>query len=676
MASDLLDELRRSKARFEEENVDFYGRRKVWDSLLKRQLKTELPPELEGSQEGLQYQTPELLKALFDQGEVLVMNPVIFGVNALDQADSAKVTGREIMLWTARGWEYENDGRWWDKAVGHGQIRHGIKTMAQRWNHASIEPEQTALEANGVEEAMAVISKAASGLVNALKDNRDAKKDQKWVKHPFYWLPCDYKGMSWMGNPNREEGADVAYYQYQIAYSQAKSEFSSATRQFTLSRLGKVAWVDRSQSIESEYTGDAVIWVTVRDARKLDGSRCKVAGCDHPQRDISVYASLTGEELNEEDLVDTIDSPFPGNSFHIIGGRTTDDDDLNLSYTPLMMPMYVEAVWQNYLTTTMATIARQDYSDDYFYIDLSNVPAHVRIPEGGVLMSVERPEPGSGELPLYPGPVQKYPRSMSPHFLELLNQSHQRMVEFKMNRFLSGQAYTEASNATALAFKSQYQQAALPFNGLLANSAMVIRRSRRYEIHAIKFWGLSEPKESKTRYYAIMTGSESVKGRKAKSGETIWVDADKLNLDFDISVTSASETLAEQEQRWVLGKDMYSSGVYDEEDLITSAGIEDVEGQLEKLRASYVVEDMSPLLREATKEMLTKRASILTGFDLGALVGRPVFPSEPGQLDASANEPANAADPNGGKPQPSSIPDNAANPVNQGASGQKNVGQV
>jgi hypothetical protein len=621
-------ELQRVKDRFT--NSEFKTKRQLWDQVFSRDLPTELPPELTGSQEGLDYQTPDVSKTVFDHVDVLVMNPTVYDLTTLDEGATAKATGREILLWTARGWEYENEGRWWDRTVAEGQVRHGLKVMGLRWR-PSIEPEAKAVSADEDENAaIERITKSASEDTEADKKLRKRNESFKKRRHPFYWIDCDLYGCYWLGDERGEYGPDLFFYQYEVPYAEAKEQFSDK-KDFKLDSLGKVAWVGEEDSADEggEWAGEKV-YVTVRDGRKLGGEKCPLPGCDHPQRSIAVYVSQSSDEFLEDNKVDEVDSPFPGCSYFIIGGRTTSSRDPHERFYPLIHPLYVEAVWQNYLNTLLATAIRQDYADEDLYIDISKIPEWVQMPEGGVLSSVEKPEPGSGQLPMYPGPVVRYPKSISPHLVTMLEESAKRMNEYKMNRFLSGTAYTEASNATASAFKTQYQQAAQPFNGLLSQSDKAQIRSRRYEYHAIRFWAQAESEKVRSRFYAVMTGSQkNVKTMRAsKPGEVVWLDADKLeSVDFDLRVLTESETLAEQEQRWFLAKDQFVSGVGTAEDLVRSAGYEDVEGQLEKLRASYIQEDIDPLIREATKQMLIQKFSVATGFDLGALIGQPVFQS-------------------------------------------------
>ena len=591
-------ELRRAKERFQQNNNDWKNKRELWDRLLERKEPVTLPPELTGSQEGLDYQTPDLEKTMFDHVDVLVMNPTLYDLETLDDSATARAKGRDILLWTARGWEKENEGRWWDRVVAEGQVRHGAKVMGLRWRPQT-EPDLDYGDAEQAEENLTARSESA-----------------KRNPHPFYWIDTDLYGCYWLGDERREFGPDVLFYEYEIPYIDAQQRFSGE-KSFSLSHAGKVVWLGEDEVNPEEFDGET-IHVVVRDGKKLDGSICQLPGCTHPQRTIALFAFLEGQAIDDANMIDEVDSPFPGCSYFVIGGRVSSNRDPHKRFRPLMYAMLAEAAWINYLNTTLATMARTDYADEFFYINLANVPEWVRLPEGGDRMVVERPEPGSGEIPMYPGPVQRYPKEASQHLITLLDQANQRMASYKINRFLTGEAFTESSNATASAFKNQFQQAGLPYNALLAESDTAQHRSRRYEYHAIRWWGMTDPEDAKTRFHAVMSGGNARgvrTGKAAKPGEAIWVDADKLTLDFDLRILTESQTLAEQEQRWFIAKDQYLFGVLEPDDLIRAAGFDDIEGQKEKLRSFYIMQDAEPMIREMTLAAVQRRLSILTGID-------------------------------------------------------------
>src|SRR5688572_29369385 len=110
------EQLRQAKSTFTKTD-GFQASRKKYDQIIARDFETELPPELTGSQEGLDYQTPDVEKAMFDHMDVLIMNPTVYDVLMLEDTETAKELGREILMWTTRGWETENRQRWWDTSV-------------------------------------------------------------------------------------------------------------------------------------------------------------------------------------------------------------------------------------------------------------------------------------------------------------------------------------------------------------------------------------------------------------------------------------------------------------------------------------------------------------------------------------------------------------------------------
>jgi hypothetical protein len=616
----ISDQLRQAKSRFTKSD-GFQDARRKFDRILARDFATELPPELTGAQEGLDYQTPDVEKAVFDHMDVLVMNPTIYDVLMLEDTDTAREHGRNILLWTTRAWETEDRNRWWDRAVGEGQVRHGVKVMALRW-HEQTEPDVDVGEKPDDDDYEAQAEYAEKR--NKARDDAFKKR-----KHPFYWTDCDLYGCYWIGDERREEGPDVFFYEYEIPYVEAVHRFSKSDKKFTLSDAGKVGWLGEGEADPVDDADTRKVKCLVRDGRDLSGRRCIIPGCDHPQRTICIYVACSGEgEDYDEEPVEEYDSPFQGCSYFVIGGRSSSDRDPDRRFRPLMYPLYVEAAWQNYLNTVLATMARTDYSDDYFYLDTSKTPQWVTVPEGGTPVQIDQADLQAGNIPALPGTVQRFPKTMSPHLMEMLNQSLKRLETYMPNRFVTGQAFTEASNATGTAFIQQAQQAALPYNMLLSASDEAQLKSRRYEYHAIRYWAEAEPAEAKTRYYSVMTGNTDIvrmARHSASAGEVVWVDAAKVGLNFDLQVRTKSETLAEEGARWLQAKDQHMYGVLTTDQLLRAAGTDDIQGQKEALRMEEIRADVQPLITEIRRRRIIQKASVRTGMDFGALIGQPVF---------------------------------------------------
>src|SRR3990167_4879463 len=124
-AAAIKDELERAKQRFEEA----WSQRELWDFLVDRKLPTKLPPELTGMQEGLDYQSPDAEKAIFDLVDFLMINRTMWAISVMEQGSRAKDWGRDILLTLASGWEQMSWGRWVEAATAEGQVGHGVKVM-------------------------------------------------------------------------------------------------------------------------------------------------------------------------------------------------------------------------------------------------------------------------------------------------------------------------------------------------------------------------------------------------------------------------------------------------------------------------------------------------------------------------------------------------------------------
>lgn len=607
---------------------DFKTHRETWDLLLDRNLPTSLQPELTGAQEGLDFETADLENAAFMHVDVLTMNLPGFDVHSYEEAIRSKQDARDILLWTAHTWEEMNFKGWWSTYTAEGQVRHGISASQLKWREHP-EPD--------------------------VEGEKARNETFKRRKNCFYLEDCDIYGVYTLGD-DPITGPDIAFLEYEVPFIEASEKYSKGNSKMTLDGTSKVVWLGEGEATqdgrETSETINSKVRVIVRDARSLDHSNCPIEGCVYPARTISIYVCGMGEDLSESHMVESYDSPFRDCSIYVVGGRKSKIRNPDKRYRPLLLPLYAEAHWTNYLNTLLATIGRTDYADEYFYIDLSQTPEWVQLPEGGVNLVLDRPSAESGKIPAYPGPVARFPKTASPHIMELLKQSQQRLSSYLPNRFLTGNANTEASNATGTAFIQQAQAAGLPYNRLLNESDGTILRMFQNMYHAIQFWGVADTEGSPTRYYVATSGQETILSGGAAPGEVIWVDANKLSMDFDLLIRTKSETLAEENMRWMIMKDKKAAGAATEENLIKSAGFDDVEGQKRLLRADQIRADAEPLVRAMRNLRLVQRVSAVTGMDFTA-IAQMAGMGQPGQGSSGGQtQPANS----GSSQQPTTAP--------------------
>jgi len=597
----LANQVEQARNRF---NV-FREKRKTWADLLKRDLDIVLPEEVVKGDDYYQYKTPELEKAAHDWIDIGRTNPTVFDVLTIDQSADAKEDGRNVLMWSAHGWEKENEARWWDAAVLEGQAKYGLAVMRQCYHP----------------------QKVLTG---------DAKEKRRRQKHPFYWQDCDIMGVGWLGDEAQEGGPSFAFYESEIPYVDSLKYKKEGMKYGRAS--GKHGWYGQDQALDTG-TDPQTLKVTTIDA--ISDEPCPLDGCDHCLRKIHVYVCGMSEEISEDNKYETYDSPFPGCSFHVIPGRASRDRDMDARFRAMLVPMYVEAEATNYLSTLLYAQIREDYGPSGYYVDYSQADPR-NLPEGETV-DFDFHGASEGKIQGFPGEVRRMPRTLSPHLPTEIAQHNQRMQEFMPNRFLTGSAYSEASNATGTAFLAQQQQASLPANGLLSQSDAVILKSRKYEYHAIQFWGMAETKETQTEWYAVMSGNNRsvvVKGKQAKHSEVFKVTASMLaELDFDLAIVTKSETLAEADARYRLARQKYLDGVITPDQFLREAGADDVEGQKQMLRQAETYGLMQPLVQEAKKQAMTKMYKVIAGIDLAPA------PAMAGQMPVGAPNPVN---PSGG----------------------------
>lgn len=601
----LQNQIEQARRRFE---ADFRPNRVTWGDLRKRKLDIELPEEVVKGDDYYQYKTPELEKAAFDWQDIGTTNPTMFDVVTIDQSVEAKENGRNVLMWSAHGWELENEARSWDMAVIEGQVVDGVKVMQLCYRP----------------------QKVIEG---------DAKAKRKKQRHPFYWEDRDIHGMCWLGDETQEGGPSFAAYESEIPFTEAAIKYKKAGLQFGV-KGGKCGWFGQDIALDHEHHMETVK-VTTIDAIDPEGEECVLEGCEHVARKIYVHISGKEDEMTDDTLFEEYDSPFPGCSFFIIPGRRSSDRDMDARFRPMILPMYVEAEATNYLSTLLYAQIREDYGPAGYYIDYSQANP-LNIPEGESV-SFDFHGASEGEIQGFPGEVRRMPRTLSPHLPAEIAAHNQRMADFMPNRFLTGNAYTEASNATGTAFLAQQQQASLPANGLLQKSDAAILKSRTYEYHAIRYWGRSDPPGQPTEWYAVMSGNNRnvvTRGTQPKHAEVFKVTASMLeDLDFDLRIYTNSETLAEQQARYQLARQKKQDGAITPEQFLREAGSDDVEGQKQQLRAAETYGLMIPEIQAAKKAAITKIYKVLGGIDLvpapslaGAPMGAPESVSASGGL--------------------------------------------
>lgn len=573
----LQSQLEQARRRFESA---FREKRTTWDDLRKRDLDIELPEEVVKGDDYFQYKTPELEKAAFDWQDIGTTNPTMFDVVTIDQSADAKENGRNILMWSAHGWELENEGRSWDSAVIHGQVVHGVKIMRLCYRP----------------------QKVIEG---------DAKTKRKRQRHPFYWQDCDIYGMCWLGDESQEGGPNFAAYESEIPFTEAVSKYKKEGMQFGV-KGGKCGWYGQDVALDHEHHMETVK-VTTIDAVDPDGELCPLDDCEHPARKIYVHISGKDDELEEDSLFEAYDSPFPGCSFFIIPGRRSSDRDMDARFRPMILPMYVEAEATNYLSTLLYAQIREDYGPSGYYLDYSQADPR-NVPEGESV-TFDFYGASEGQIQGFPGTIQRMPRTLSPHLPTEVAAHNQRMADFMPNRILTGEAHQAASNATGTAFLQQAAQASMPINGMLQKSDAGILKSRTYEYHAIQFWGIA----GDTEWYAVMSGNNrnvTVKGKQPKHAEVFKVTAKMLEeTDFDLRIVTNSETLAEQDARYRLARQKYLDGVITPEQFVRESGADDIQGQFILLRTAETYGLMQPEIQQWKKAAITKIYQVMTGVD-------------------------------------------------------------
>ena len=564
----------------------FRGSDGIYDQLVNRELSTEIRPELSTLQDEIDYRSPNPAEALSQYIDILTMNPTRFDVVINGAARKDRETERQITLWTAHTWAEMDENRDFDSGCAEGQAKHGLKVYWLRHKplgQVTIEP--------GIR------------------------------RNPFYWQSCVIDGCFWVGD---YKNPDAFYYKYSLPVIGSGLKNSEGQKP-TIDSANKIGWIGLDESHDSSTTSGKRFDVFVRDSRDIE-SECEIPGCDHQRRVISSYISLSGGNLGDAMEVDSVYSPFPTCSFIIIPGvYFQTETDPHLKFRPKMEKLYSLTVWDNDLTTTLSILSRSESADNDIYLNIgrsdpATIAAMVRDKEGGPSFMIDRPEPGSNQIAAMVGTLERWPKPTSQHLMALLTKNREELIQAMPNRFMTGNANTEASNATAAAFMLSLEQSSLPFGRLLSFSDGAIGRALGKMIpHAIRYWSLSEG-DTDFKYSVALTGSEGALRHSAKTpGEVIMIDAETLACDYELIVLTENRTMAERQQEWYLTLNQYENGAKTSEDLIKAAGSFDVEGQKRLLLRDRLVTNLEPLRLKMQKLYLLRKAGNATGIDFGSL---------------------------------------------------------
>ena len=327
-----------------------------------------------------------------------------------------------------------------------------------------------------------------------------------------------------------------------------------------------------------------------------------------------------------------------------------------------------EAVVINFMESLLLTMTREDYEDRY-YMDISTIPEVVLQNEEimSMLSKFKKPDADANEIPIH-GKLERYPKEISEHLVTLINSHRELMNKFLINRFLTADlTHKESTDMPATAQLAQMEQAAKPFNRLYNHQDTAIRKTFMDGIfHLVNVWALSDPD---IRFYAATSGKEKLRIGSVDAGELLYVSPERLDIDFDLSLETRSETLEEQGQRQLLAFDLYSKGAINFDEMLERCGVRDIEGMKQKLWEDRLERQYAPKEAMITDLVMNRLIMTETGIDFGMLGGGMM--GQPGALPPGAPSQAGG----GGVPASGAVPAtsllgrNISVPPTEGASG-------
>ena len=601
--------------------------RKHWDLLLNMRYPTKLQDELEKWAAAADYRTPDLRREVRDWETVIANRPTVYSAPTTDKSLETQKLVRQALMFAGRGWEYENEGRIADHKLTEGMVRWGMAVMQYCW-YAQYEPKvDAALEAD-----------------EYLKKRTAALKKRKY---PFHLQFPSIYSCCWLGDEKAEEGPSFFVTESVIPYIEAKETYRKDGKHLGFDRLKKTAWFGEDDALMEDTSIDpsiATIRITTVDALDHKAGPCPIEGCEHKMRKICIYVCDGDADATEEDLYEEKVSPFDHCSYLVVAALPQSERDPHLRFIPVLDAAYSDAQVTNYLTTLLHAMMRRDYSPSGSYLDYAMADKELLTGgDGQIKTDYDFSAIDEGKLPAYPGLIRKMPSDISAHLPLEIQNHRERLDRNRINRFLVGDTSTEASNATLGAYTSAEQQAGLLPGDLAGNIDEAQLITRRMAFHAIRFWHAYDPSGVKVPYTVPMTGNNSVvkyKNITVVDGESATVDGEMLNeLDFDLVIKSRTDTLNEALARWTMGKDKKKEGAYTTEQMLESAGIDDIVGQLKLLDLENIRRNFSPIQVQLDNSEVLKMFEAGTGISTGLGGMGPAEQQPPLSNGASPNGP-------------------------------------
>jgi hypothetical protein len=577
--------------------------RQKYDNLVHRKSKPLLNPKL--GTEVDDFRTADLEDCEHDVIDILTMSPTRFGGAPLDVSTDVQQDVKDAVLWAARTWDIENQGRWIDRAYAAGAARYGWKWIRMLCHD---EPESTS-------ESLA-----------------ELKEEYKSRPHPWYFesmadLAC--------GTIMRSNQVQAVLYDFEIPYLAAKEEYASEGN-LHIANDGTLGWLGEDAKVDTTTDITSKVRVTICEYRDWD-NLCPVCADHHPLwSGVEIVRNSTNSKPSSGLKVNEYTLPYRhAGTLRLIAGRTNDLDkgDPHFYFRPLLFRLYVEATVMNWAKATLHTLANRDSSTERVYLDASTIPSEAipRLPDEFWSSPVMKtPEVDSGEITVTNGKLYQWPVQASQMLLKVYDEAKEAFERAKPNRWLLGENFTEAAQGTGTANVIGAEQAHLPFDWPLSQMDDFIIKAKEDQWHAIRYWDHESPKGAETCYYATLTGNERVRGMRADSNKRVYVNSTKLSHDVGLYVETSKDTPQGKDKKRSAALQGKQAGIYTSQQVLRLWDFDDVEGQMILLEQERAYEMMRPKQDQVFLNTIDVILAELWDVDPSLLTPMPVVsPPEP-----------------------------------------------
>jgi hypothetical protein len=560
---------------------DYFGafrrKRENYNDLVHRLLTPVMDAHVTESPDA-DWRDPALEQAEHDVADVLTENPTKFDGVAAGEQKAQRDAADAIRLYAAAVWNQVDIGRWWDRASGMGQARHGVKVSRRMARDHGSPPKGKKIE--------------------------DIEEWYRSHSDTFYIDDVETLAVRWypLRKPKQfiweyEVPCIDAFDDYEVDGEHLGAGYESGKKyrpvpDGTNSRPSGVAWTDGDDYVQGQSGATSSVFeVVVYEYETKD--TCPVCADEHPLWKGIEIVKGKGKKTEEGDIVYEYDLPWRGASFMVTGGRESNDRDPDLHYRPFLHTAYVHAANVNWATSRIMQLANEhsSTSSKYGHIEKDSPTEFLQeVQSRDWNFGLENAPKGFLKL-LPPGvTIEEIPNSLAETLLIFSQDSYGKMQQALPNPYVLGTALEQGgASQPATNFERGYQQARVPYQYLLTQSDKTILEDFFNDgvFHAIKLWNYQDKQtfgenHPERKFYVRLdsTMEDNLKRGGAEDGKEICMSASILEQGPKLVLNTSNLSLQDQAENRRQAIEAKQQRAITSRQLIEAFGYADTEKQM------------------------------------------------------------------------------------------------